>query len=142
MKSPTPVVPPAPPATPAAPKIAMVPTFLDISGTTIEDMKKVQAEYQTKIALLEQELVPLRARLAKPDVIRETQVIVQFTRQDIGNWDAAELAAVIAKLMFDDVKAKKYGDMARLTLDKDSLYASGSPVYIADVTAWVKKLKK
>ncbi len=141
-KTPVPVAPPTPPTAPADPKIATVPAFLDASGTTLADMKKVQAEYQTKIALLEQELLLLRARLAKPAVIRETNVVYTFTKKDFGSWDANELAVVIAKLMIDDLKANKYGDTMSFAFDKDSINVSGTSEYIADVTAWVKKLKK
>lgn len=137
----TAVAPPTPPAAPVPPKIAPVPT-LDAPVRTLVDVKAMAAEYQTKIALLEQEILLLRARLAKPEVIRETQVLVTFTKKDFGDWDAADLAGVIAKVMVDDVKAKKYGDTPRLTIDKDSLYASGTSEYVAAVTAWVKKLKK
>ena len=133
-KTPATVAPPTPPAAPAVPNIAMVPTPANVA--------KMEAGYQAQIARLEQELLLLRARLATPAAIRETQVTVTFTKQDFGNWDAAELADVIAKVMVDDVKAKKYGDTARLTVDKDSFHVSGTSEYIAAVTAWVKKLKK
>ena len=117
------------PAAPAVPNIAMVPTV-------------TEAEYQARIAALEQEILVLRKGMPAPSLFRETQVVVTFTKKDFGNWDAAELADVISKVMVDDAKAKKYGDTARLTLDKDSFHVSGTSEYIAAVTAWVKKLKK
>lgn len=92
--------------------------------------------------MLEQELLLLRTRLAKPDVIRETQVVFTFTKKDFGNWDAAELADVIYKLMGDDLKPNKDENKLSMLVGKDGFDVSGSSEYIANFTAWVKKLKK
>lgn len=135
-KTPATVAPPTPPAAPAVPNIAMVPTPANVA--------KMEAGYQAQIARLEQELLLLRARLATPAAIRETQVTVTFTKQDFGNWDPPDLYDVIRKVMAEDMK--KYGDTPRLEIYKDSFHdsfhASGTSEYIAAVTAWVKKLKK
>lgn len=131
-----PPTPPAAPAVPAAPKKVMLPTSLDAS--TLSNSEKIEAETQARIAALEQELSLLRKRLSTPGNL----VSVKFTKQDFGNWDVDDLVEVITRLMNPEVMGQKYGDTMRFATGKDNFFVSGSPEYIAAVTAWVKKLKK
>ena len=65
-----------------------------------------------------------------------------FTKAEFGNWETGDLVKVIWKLVGDEVAAKKYGEVASLSMRGDGFKIEGPSEFVEAVSGWVKVLKK
>ncbi len=102
-----------------------------------------ELEYKNRIAELEKQIRDLKAAQLGMPVPKGIQGTYLFEKETYGNWEPDALLPVLRAVLDIEIKSKKYTGTVTFKPGQDRIYVvTDSPELIAEVDAWIKKLKK